>query len=46
MVREMFDVADDNKDEVLQPEEFKQFVLFVLAGFKGLKLQNSDEEVD
>jgi Ca2+-binding EF-hand superfamily protein len=46
MVRQMFDVADENKDEVLQPEEFKQFVLFVLSGFNGLKLQDSEEEID
>lgn len=46
MVRQMFDVADENKDEVLQPEEFKQFVLFVLSGFNGLKLSDSEEEID
>jgi hypothetical protein len=46
MVRQMFDVADENKDEILQPDEFKQFVLFVLSGFKGLKLCDSEEEID
>lgn len=28
----MFDVSDTNKNGVLEPEEFKQFTLFVLEG--------------
>lgn len=32
MIKEMFDVADENKDAVLVLDEFKQFSLYVLEG--------------
>jgi len=47
MVREMFDASDTNKNGVLEPEEFKQFTLFVLEAIQGLTcLMHSSEEHD
>lgn len=42
MVRQMFDVADHNKDEVLVLDEFKQFSLYILEAAQGLNLSQSD----
>ena len=41
----MFDTADDNKDGVLQIDEFKQFVLFILEGLSGLELAKNESEI-
>lgn len=40
-VREMFDAADANHDQVLELGEFKQFSLFVLTAMAGLNLAQS-----
>ena len=32
MIKQMFDVADENKDDVLEFHEFKQFSNFVIEG--------------
>lgn len=45
MVRQMFEVADENHDSVLVTDEFKQFTLYVLEGMQGLQLANSAEEM-
>jgi Ca2+-binding EF-hand superfamily protein len=46
MIRQMFECADDNRDGVLQLEEFKQFTLFVLEGLDGLGLAKNLSSVD
>jgi len=40
-IREMFDAADANHDEVLELGEFKQFSLFVLTAMNGLNISES-----
>jgi Ca2+-binding EF-hand superfamily protein len=45
MIRSMFDCADENRDGVLQLEEFKQFTLFVLEGLEGLNLHTNQSSV-
>lgn len=40
-IREMFDSADANHDQVLELGEFKQFSLFVLTAMAGLNLAES-----
>jgi len=42
MVREMFEAADENKNQLLTIDEFKQFTLFVLEAIQGV---NFSEEV-
>lgn len=41
MVKEMFNAADANKDEVLKLDEFKQFSLFVLEALQGIPFANN-----
>lgn len=43
MIRQMFEVADANKDSVLEVDEFKQFTLFVLEALGGLELTQDEE---
>lgn len=38
----MFEVADANKDNVLELDEFKQFTLFVLEALHGLVAHDPD----
>jgi len=45
MIKQMFDVADENHDNVLVTDEFKQFTLYVLEGLQGLQLANHGEEM-
>jgi Ca2+-binding EF-hand superfamily protein len=46
MVKQMFDCADDNRDGVLQLDEFQQFTLFVLEGLDGMKISANSTSVD
>jgi Ca2+-binding EF-hand superfamily protein len=41
----MFDVADTNKNGVLEQEEFKQFTLFVLEAINGLSIADDEDDV-
>jgi hypothetical protein len=43
--KEMFDVADENRDGVLQPDEFRQFTLFVLEAMQTMKLGSYNEDI-
>lgn len=41
IIREMFDAADANHDQVLELGEFKQFSLYVLQALGGLSMSES-----
>lgn len=38
MVKQMFNAADDNRDGVLQLDEFKQFSLFMLEALSEMQI--------
>lgn len=46
IVKEMFDAADANHDEVLELDEFKQFSLYLLQSMNGLSLAESQESIE
>ena len=41
----MFDVADENKDEVLEIHEMAQFSNYVIEGCQGLSLAQGGEDL-
>lgn len=45
MVKEMFEVADENHDEVLVLDEFKQFSLFIMQAMTNLKVDKASHTV-
>jgi Ca2+-binding EF-hand superfamily protein len=45
MIRQMFDVADENGDDKLEMHEFSLFSNFVIEGCQGLKLTTETEEL-
>lgn len=45
MVRQMFDAADTNSDQVLVLDEFKQFVLFMIEALSSFSTNGLDEDI-
>ena len=45
MIKQMFEVADENKHKVLVLDEFKQFSLYVLEAISGLNIAQSNQTV-